>query len=280
MEYCFFAIVAVIILLELRYYFHKPLSLAEHVSLVFPMLSTHRGHGKRGKPAENTLNAFLFSQKKDFVLNELDVRQSKDKTIFLFHGPFLDTLTDGKHKRIEESSDDELEELNFAHYLDDGSFEKITSLQNYFDEMPNAVTNIEIKRDWFDFNISLEKNIATLVRKNKNQKKIFVSSFNILSIFFNKIYFSDVPNGILFTHHFASSIYLWFMQRLFLPDSIHAPDTFVTEKKVQLWKKKGFNVVVWTVNNIERAKQLANWKVDVIITDKIDFIDKLKLPHE
>lgn len=280
MNFFFAAIVSLLflgILLELRYRLHKPLSLEKHVDMTFPMLCSHRGHGKRGNPAENTLPAFLASEKKGFVFHELDVRQSKEKNIFLFHGPFLDGQSDGKHKRLETYTDAQLAKLNFANYLKDGSFQKITSLTNYFQNMPNAVTNIEVKRDWFDFNFTLEKKISLLVREHKKQKKIFVSSFNIVSMLFNKIYFADVPNGILFSHNSISSVYLWFMLRLLLPDSIHAPNTFVTEKKILAWKKKGFNVAVWTVNNMERVQQLVKWKADVIITDNIDLMNKITI---
>lgn len=268
--------IVVLLLLEFRYQMHKPLTIQKHAHITLPTLTSHRGYGKKGIFAENTLPAFLASQKEGFFVHELDVRQSQSGDIFLFHGPYLDGQTNGKHKRMEDTSTQEIKNLNFAHYLNNSSQQGVTSLETYLTTMQDSTTNIEIKRDWFDINISLEKKVAKVVKQTNSEHKVFVSSFHLLTLFFNKLHFHKVPNGILFAHKSFSSVYLWLMLRLFLFDSIHAPDSYVDRSRVKKWKRKGYNVLVWTVNKKERAQELFDWGVDIVITDNISLMKNTK----
>lgn len=269
--------IVVLLLLEIRYRWHKPLSLEKHAHIDLPTLASHRGYGKKGIFPENTLSAFLASQQQGFLVHELDVRQSLSGDIFLFHGPYLDGQTNGKRRRMEKTCSQEIKRLNFGHYLKNEAQEHVVSLKSYLTTMQNSITNIEIKRDWFDFNISLERKVAKVVNQTNSHNKVFVSAFHFFTLFFNKLYFSKIPNGILFSHKPFCSVYLWLMLRLFLFDSIHAPDSYVHHARVKKWKKKGYNVLVWTVNKKERVQELVDWGVDIVITDNISLMKEMKV---
>lgn len=265
----FWALVLFLFFFEIRYRLYRPLAIAEHCRASLPVLCSHRGHGKRGKPAENTAAAFRAAERQNFFMHELDVRQTAQGNIYLFHGPYLDGQSDGPHKRLEDCTDEEIQKLNFSHYLQDGSHQPPVLLQEYLAEFSASVTNIEIKRDFWDWNLTLEKKTAQVVDAFGDKRNIFVSAFHFLSMFANNIYFAHVPRGILFEHKKFTSFYLFVLLRLFLPDSLHVPDSYITQERVKKWKQKKFNVAVWTVNSKERVLELLSWGADIIITDNI-----------
>ncbi|KVM97943.1 glycerophosphodiester phosphodiesterase [Burkholderia stagnalis] len=54
--------------------------------------------------------------------------------------------------------------------------------------------------------------------------------------------------------------------------SLHADHTRLDEPLVRAIKAAGLRILVYTVNDLERARQLVSWGVDAVCTDRIDLI--------
>ena len=53
---------------------------------------------------------------------------------------------------------------------------------------------------------------------------------------------------------------------------MHLNHKLLSEARVNAIKAAGLHILVYTVNNPERARELLRWGVDCICTDKIDVI--------
>lgn len=54
--------------------------------------------------------------------------------------------------------------------------------------------------------------------------------------------------------------------------SIHLNHKVLDPERVALLKQAGLRILVYTVNKPERARELLQWGVDAICTDRIDII--------
>ncbi|MBE0629825.1 MAG: glycerophosphodiester phosphodiesterase, partial [Burkholderia vietnamiensis] len=54
--------------------------------------------------------------------------------------------------------------------------------------------------------------------------------------------------------------------------SLHADHTQLSEPLVRAIKAAGLRILVYTVNDLGRARELVRWGVDAICTDRIDLI--------
>lgn len=237
-------------------------------------IATHRGYGKRGPVPENTIEAFEKSTEEGFYYHELDVRATAEKDIIIFHGPDLASTTSGRG-RVERKSRQELEAIDWGAYLQKKSRTPAPWLEIYLKKIaPRVITNIELKRDWYDFSRGLEENTARLVKESHNERRVFVSSFNILALRrFQKIS-PDIGVGLLVEPGFLFRFRLWLLSKMVCYDFIHPPEEECTPERIRAWKSKGYSVHVWTVDSPERARELLNLGVDLVITNN------MRLPQE
>lgn len=236
--------------------------------------ATHRGYGKRGEIGENTIAAFVHSTEKGFFYHELDVRATKDNKIILFHGPLLESTTSGKG-RLEDLDSSDLIKIDWDDYLKNEIFVATPYLEHYFEEVaPKVITNIELKRDWFDTSHGLEAETVRLIRKHKLEKRVFISSFNPFALRrFHKLA-PDIGIGLLVNPGLFFDFRETLLRHFTCPDFIHPPEEACTKKRIAKWKKKGYSVHVWTVDSLERAKELISWGADLIITNNMDIRDE------
>jgi len=244
-----------------------------------PRLASHRGYGKKAIVPENTLDAFQKSTREGFRFHEMDVRISKDEIPVVFHGPDLSTTTNG-FGLVESYTVKELQKLDWGDYLNKKKKSKkipLLTLENYLSTLgKKTITNIELKKELLTFHHKLEKNTMDLVSKLKLENRIFFSSFNPFVLRQLKKRTRGIPIGLLVEPGFFFGIIEFLLRIIIRPDFIHPPVEMVTRKRIQKWKKKGLSVIVWTVNDFEKAKQLIKWGADLIITDNISMIKEYK----
>lgn len=258
-------------MLWLRYLLHNPDGF-KYYQMNRPSLASHRGYGKRGEYAENTLEAFKQSTVRGFNAHELDVRRTKDNFIVVFHGPGLESTTNGKG-RLEDTLFKDAQKLNWAGYLENRST-GILTLESYLDNLGETVTtNIELKRDWHDLSRGLEKQVVKLVKDRNLQNKVFYSSFNWLSIWRLKQLKTGSAIGLLAEPSLFTTIVLFTGKMLLLPDLIHPPYQWLHKKRVRTLHHKGYGIATYTCNDKDKVKELFSYGTDVVITDNIDLID-------
>jgi|GEM_PF-2233084 len=245
------------------------------------LLLTHRGFGKRGKIAENSLEAFGAATKLGFVGHELDVRLSRDKTVMIFHGPDLSTTTDG-HGLIEDTDFSDIRALNCGNYLSKEEPAKsqrgkkpktcaIPTLEEYLAKFgKTCFTNIEIKREWFNIKDGLEDKAIGLVRQFQCEKKVVFSSFNLLSVYRLRTRQPNILVGQLIDRQRIAWLWIPLCIRFLKPDSIHLHSDMATEKWVRYIKNHDCGVAVWGVNDKTKLENLVNLGVEFLITDNME----------
>ena len=211
----------------IRRHQYKPRSFATYFSGFKPMVASHRGYGKHGPIAENTVQAFLASENLGFHAHELDVRRTRDNVLVLLHGPRLDNTTDGSG-RIEERNYAEISRLNAAHYLKHQTPGKrvlnasLPTLTDVFKAInKRSLVNIEIKRDRWDFSRGLEESVIATIEKSGVADRVCLSGFHFLTLWRLRRLSTRLPIGLLIEPGPWARFKLWLYQNILLPDNIH-----------------------------------------------------------
>ncbi|MBS0618549.1 MAG: hypothetical protein JSR44_10185 [Spirochaetes bacterium] len=275
----FASVGVLLILLFLRERRHIPLSFQKYFPNFKPTLSTHRGYGKHGPIAENTVSAFLASEKLGFRAHELDVRRTRDREIALLHGPRLEMTTNGSG-RMENSTLEEIRRLNAAHYLGAEAPQKPVPLPTLA-EVLNTVSkkstiNIEIKRDRWDLTPGVEDFTVRVVTLENAERRVCFSGFHFLTLFNLRRYRTKIPIGLLIEPGVFARFKLLLYRFLLLPDNIHLHYSTATPRLVAHLKKRGYGVAFWTVDDFEIAQKLFALGADVVITNRMDMLKKLQ----
>lgn len=266
------------VILTFRYWTHRPRNFERHFPGFTRRLATHRGYGKHAAVPENTLVAFRSSEKLGFRAHELDVRKTKDGEIMLLHGPRLEETTNGTG-RMEEISSAEIAKLDAAHYLHrehpqaKHRFEKVPTLREVLEAIhPEALINVEIKRDRWDFSYGLEEETLRVVLASSARNRVFLSGFHFLTIWRLRRLCCPIPVGLLVEGGLFSRAKSWFYRFILLPDNIHLHESHGSPSYMRRLKRRGFGLAFWTVNDLAEARRLFEQGADIVITDRMEFI--------
>lgn len=267
------------LLMTVRYLRHHPRNFHRYFAGFKPALATHRGHGKHAAVPENTLIAFSKSEKLGFRSHELDVRKTKDGEIMLLHGPRLEQTTSGSG-RMEDISSFEISNLDAAHYLLSEHpqvkhrFEKVPTLAEVLAAIhPQALINVEIKRDRWDFSYGLEEETLRVVLASPARERVFFSGFHFLTVWRLKRMRCPLPVGLLVEPGIFTDLKNWLYRFILLPDNVHLHRSRDSAGYLRRLKRRGFGLAFWTVNDLAQAQRLFERGADVVITDRMEFIE-------
>jgi Glycerophosphoryl diester phosphodiesterase len=238
----------------------------------------------RGIPTlapENTAASFEEVSKNDIEWLETDLSITKDKKIFIIHDDKLDRTTDLTGS-IETVMSSEVKQAD-AGYWFDNKFrgEKIMTLDQLIQFLNNTKinANIELKGvvgpDANELANSLVTQFASALDDLDEGIELIISSFN--PIMLQKMYrlCPDLKYAVLFDKDSLTED--WNLTMQVCHAKIIHPDTRnLTRKKVKMFKDYGYQVNVWTVDDINRAQQLFNWGVDGIFTNIADRMKKFQ----
>ena len=273
------------------------------------ILATHRGYGKMGPIAENTIEAFRESTKVGFRAHELDVRLSKDGKLILFHGPNLQRTTSGFGK-LEKQTFNELKKIDWGYYLKNSAATslskktpptnlptaqkkrqkttdsknqiiEITTLDDYLKEFgKKCITNIEVKKEWYIFNRNLENRVIECVKQHKLEQRVLYSSFNILSMRYLRKKQAESVIGVLKDKGpallpFWAPLLLSIFVKIVKPDTINLHPSLATTNLVKKYKDRGYGVLVWKINDTKIYDTMKKAGVDVAITDNINLLEEV-----
>lgn len=261
----------------IRRHQYKPRSFAAYFPGFQPMVASHRGYGKHGPIAENTVQAFLASEDLGFQAHELDVRRTRDNALVLLHGPRLENTTDGKG-RAEDCNFTAIATLNAAHYLKHQTPGKrvlnaaMPTLRDVFTAIDkNSLVNVEIKRDRWDFSRGLEELCLQTVADCGVAERVCFSGFHFLTLWRLRRLKTRIPVGLLIEPGRWARFKLFIYRSILLPDNIHLHYTTASADLVASLKRSGYGVACWTVNDAETARSLFKSGVDMVITDNMEF---------
>lgn len=221
----------------------------------------HRGYS--AKYPENTMLAFQKAIEAGADGIELDVQFSKDGNLVIIHDEKLDRTTTGQGW-VRDRTLSELKELDASYkFSAEYGFTPIPTLDEVLGYMTDkdAVTNIELKTGFFEYE-GIEEAVLACVRRHHVSDKVIISSFNHFSVLRMKSLASDIKCGLLtdswlinageYTHKLGIECY-------------HPEFPNLTEAVVSDLKQYGLEINTWTVNTAEDFRRLAALDVDVAI---------------
>lgn len=235
------------------------------------------GHrGAAGLAPENTLPAFEAAVELG-VAFELDVTLSADGEVVVIHDDSVDRTTDGQGE-VRELPWSTLAALDAGSWLGpEWAGTRLPTLDQVLDAHAGRVL-IDIELKTTPDRAALAEAVVASVRAHDAVEDVVVTSFDPYLL--GEV--ADREPGILrgqLTSTFKDAD-LSFVQKVVLrhvglkrvsrPDFIAVEHVRASRRYVRRWHRRGYPVVVYTVNDAERMKELLDNGVDGIITDRPD----------
>jgi glycerophosphoryl diester phosphodiesterase len=224
-----------------------------------PLILGHRG--ARHAAPENTFAAFDLALKEGAEGVELDVRLNASGEVVVLHDADLKRVTGGRDARkLSRLKSDACRQVR----LEQG--ERLPLLSEVLDwaRRHGARVNVEIKADdpraWL-----LVRAVARLTRAATDlHELLLVSCFHPAFAWAFCQLAPEVPTAWLVeSMPLLRAPLRW--QRSW--SALHPGQKLVSAERAQAWKAAGMRLHVWTVNDPERALELARWGVDALISD-------------
>lgn len=217
---------------------------------------------------ENTMLAFTKAKEEGFCHGiELDVQLTKDNIPVIIHDENLDRTTDG-HGLIKDFT------YKSLRTLDAGKGEKIPSLEEFleFCKAEKLLINLELKNSIIDYK-DIEEKVLALIYKYNLASSTIISSFNHYSMVKIKKLDKNIKTGLLYDACiFKAEEYCLKCSA----DALH-PFYFSLFKDnvVENIHNNGILLNPYTVNSENNMKKLIDLKVNGIITNYPDKLNKL-----
>ncbi|MFC7579804.1 glycerophosphoryl diester phosphodiesterase [Schaalia naturae] len=237
----------------------------------FPRVYAHRGASSLAP--ENTMAAFVKAMEVGARRFEFDVDIMGDGTLLVIHDQTLDRTTNGSGPYYDLGFSD-LRRLDAGAWFSPAyRFERIPELADvveFLNRYPQMGANLEIKpcRGGRDLRDRLVGSVAVAVDALEDPSRLLVSSFD--------------HDALTRFHAARPAVDLgWLMDRDGRPGpdwrsgaselgcrAVHPDDTGLTEAGVAEMTAAGFEVNVWTVDDPDRARELAGWGVAGVFTNR------------
>jgi glycerophosphoryl diester phosphodiesterase len=236
----------------------------------YPRIVAHRGGGKLAP--ENTLDAIDTGARLGLKMIEFDAKLSADNLVFLLHDDLVDRTSNGRGA-AKALTYKELERLDAGTWFDPSfAGARMPTLAQVAERCfaLGLAANIEIKpcagRDEETGRlVALE---AARLWADAEPAPL-LSSFSYRALAAAADAAPNLPRGMLYETIPAD----WRAQTAALGCvSLHADHETLDEQLVGEIKDSGLRILAYTVNEPARARELAEWGVDAICTDRIDMI--------
>jgi glycerophosphoryl diester phosphodiesterase len=245
------------------------------------LISGHRG--AMGTDIENTIPSFSAAIAAGVNIIELDIQQTKDGQVIVFHDSDLFRLT-GVHGAIDNHTWSELQELRVTSpSLPSKQKESIPSLIEVLDfillHSPDVVINIELKNNQAGdpFPNLLEKTIA-IVRDYKIQSRIILSSFNLDEVARVKQLEPEIKSKAIISADFFKEIFRKYKKEGTVEkvaellseagfDWVAVNKIYCNASLVNALKNRNIITESWVINSMDEFTQAAELGIDAITTN-------------
>ncbi|XTZ38693.1 glycerophosphodiester phosphodiesterase [Salmonella enterica] len=235
----------------------------------YPHIVAHRGGGKLAP--ENTLAAIDVGASFGHKMIEFDAKLSKDGQIFLLHDDNLERTSNGWGVAGELRWDDLLKVDAGSWFSGEYKGEPLPLLSQVAERcrQHGMMANIEIKPTTGSGALT-GKTVALAARDLwADMPAPLLSSFEIDALEAAQQAVPELPRGLLLDEW--RDDWREVTSRLECV-SIHLNHRLLDEARVKMLREAGLHILVYTVNQPQRAAELLRWGVDCICTDKIDVI--------
>lgn len=231
----------------------------------------HRGVSS--KAPENTMAAFVKCLDEGVHWFETDVESLKDSTLVIMHDDSVDRTTNGSG-RLADMTFDQVRRLDAGAWFSSAyRMERVPEVLTVIDFVNDTSMSVDLEMKPQTGSLEARKayveTMAEMVSRVKDASKVIVSSFMVeLLEEFGQLQ-PDIELAYIIDR--AAS-------RADLQGRIEAAQTVgakalniefdgLTEAVVSAIHQAGLEVNVWTVNNVDDAKELSDWGVDGVFTD-------------
>lgn len=231
------------------------------------IIIAHRGMSSLAP--ENTLSAFKLCKEYGVKWFECDVDILGDGTLIISHDDTLDRCTD-KSGSLHNLKKEDLHNIDAGSWFSDNYIgERIPTLTQLIELINKYKLNVNFELKSWGGNKDLEEllinKFAQKLKEIDKEREVIVSSFNPILLSKFKDISPQTPVCCLFEKNKLDD-YKSIMESC-KAEYIHPQSKGLTKKMVKEFKKHGYKINVWTVNDLAKANQLFNWGVDGIITD-------------
>lgn len=237
------------------------------------MTINYAHRGASGYYPENTMLAFEKAVEMGCMGIETDVQMTDDGVLVLMHDEMVNRTTDGTGF-VKDYKFRELRKLDAGSWLSKefsgvrvpGAEELMEMVKNL-----NVIINFEIKSGIVLYD-GIEEKLIDMIYKYDLQDRVILSSFNHYSIVKCKEISKDIKTGLLYMEGlYKPENYCRFVGA----DALHPYFYTLNEEVIEDIKKEGVMINTFTVNDESYMKFFVNQKIDGIITNYPDKLNKV-----
>ncbi len=215
------------------------------------------GHrGARAYRPENTISSFAYAVELGANAVEFDIRRTRDGWIVVIHDETVDRVSDGTGL-VRELTLEDIRKLNV-----DG--EKIPTLREALEFLAGKVEKIlvELKEAGY------EEQVLAEVERCGLTSDVILISFHQDALRNIRMLNPSIETGLIYVKH-TNPIQAALSLRA---NYLVAFYKFVHKQHIDMTHRKGFKILVWTINDRREAEKYARMGVDGVASDKPDIL--------
>jgi glycerophosphoryl diester phosphodiesterase len=229
-----------------------------------PLIWAHRGAS--AEAPENTIAAFSLALAQDADGVELDAQRCGSGEVVVLHDASL-ARTAGLEALVTRSP------YSVVRTLDAGGWkadrfrgERVPLLAEVLEAFPRLV-NVELKCDSTDDG-GLTAEVVRLVRGAGAEDRVLLSSFNPACLLRARLLAPRIPRALLFESEQRWALRSGIFAPLLGVDALHPEHVLATPDRVSRWKRRGYSVGCWTVDDPQAAARLHESGISGVITNQ------------
>jgi glycerophosphoryl diester phosphodiesterase len=228
-----------------------------------PLVLGHRGAS--AEAPENTIAAFSLALAQGADGVELDAQRCASGEVVVVHDASL-ARTTGLAELVTRAP------WSVLRTLDAGSWkserfrgERVPLLSEVLESFPRLV-NVELKCDTADDG-GLTAEVVRVVRAAKAGDRVLFSSFNAACLWRARRLAPGIPRALLFEQDQRWPFRSGALAPLLGAQAMHPEHVLATPERVSRWRRRGYSVGCWTVDDPEAAARLHQSGVGSVITN-------------
>lgn len=222
-----------------------------------PLVLGHRGASAHA--VENTMAAFLRARADRADGVELDVRLARDGALVVFHDEDLRRLA-GRAERVSDLDGAALARVELR------GGERIPTLDAVLDALDPLLVNVEIKPPGWRAGPQVVRAVERAVARAGAGGRVLVSSFDLAVVALVRRT-TRLRAGLLFHARQRRPLRRAWLAPLVRPHALHPEKVLVDQASMRAWRRAGYQVNVWTVDDPDEVRRLAALGVDAVISN-------------
>jgi glycerophosphoryl diester phosphodiesterase len=229
-----------------------------------PVVWGHRGASFDAP--ENTLAAFRLAQQQGADGVELDAQRSASGEVVVLHDESLGRTT-GFAGLVTETPWSTIRALDAgARKSERYRGERVPLLAEVLDAFPLLV-NVELKCERAD-DRGLTAEVVRVIREARAQDRVLLSSFNPLCLLRARASAPEILRALLFESEQRWALRSALAAPALGVAALHPEHVLAMPDRVARWRKRGYSVACWTVDDPDRAAALVESGVSGLITNR------------